>query len=245
MDARVALNPRLYSPAAIATPDPEQLIRMNFGLVRKIAWHTHGRVSSAIDIEELMQIGMIALIEAARAFEDRGQAAFTTYASVRIRGAMIDALRKQATLCRSALRRRRELNAARSELAAQLGQPPSESELARHLDIPLAELHDQIAATQELRHESIDEIYSEHSIWFASEEPDALQQLESEDMRRALVEAISSLPEREATVLQLYFVEELNLEEIGSVLGVGAARICQIKKAALEKVRKMLGDWED
>ena len=195
MDARFALNSGLYSPATIAAPDPEQLIRMNFGLVRKIAWHTHGRVSSAIDIEELMQIGMIALIEAARAFEDRGQAAFTTYASVRVRGAMIDALRKQATLCRSALRKRRELNAARSELVAKLGHPPSEVELARHLDLPLSELHEQISATQELRHESMDEVYSEHSIWFASEEPDALEQLQSADMKRALVEAIANLPE--------------------------------------------------
>lgn len=242
MDARFALNHGLYSPTAITTPDPEQLIRMNFGLVRKIAWHTHGRVSSAIDIEELMQIGMIALIEAARAFEDRGQAAFTTYASVRIRGAMIDALRKQATLCRSALKKRRELNAARAELSARLGRPPSEIELARHLDIPVTELHEQIASTQELRHESIDEVYSEHSIWFASEAPDALEQLQSADMKRALVEAIASLPEREAMVLQLYFVEELNLEEIGEVLGVGAARICQIKKSALGKVRKQLGE---
>lgn len=245
MDARFALNAGLYSPTVASATDPEQLVRANFALVRKIAWHTHGRVSSAIEIEELVQIGMIALIEAARTFEERGQAAFATYASMRIRGAMIDALRKQATLCRSALRRRRELNTARSELAAQLGHLPSDVELAEHLQLPLEKLQSQIAATQELRHESIDEVYSEHSIWFASEEPDALEQLESEGLQRALVEAISCLPEREALVLQLYFIEELNLDEIGAVLGVGAARICQIKKSALEKVRKQLGDWED
>lgn len=245
MDARFALNMGLYTPAALAQPDPEQLVRGHLGLVRKIAWHTHGRVSTALDIEELVQIGMIALIEAARTFEDRGQAAFATYASVRVRGGMIDALRKQATMCRSALRRRRELNAARALLAGQLGRPPAETELAEHLGVPLAELQEQIHSTQGVRYESIDEIYSDHSIWFAADEPDALERLEARQLKGALVNAIGKLPEREAIVLQLYFVEELNLEEIGQTLGVGAARVCQIKKGALEKVRKLLGDWED
>lgn len=245
MDARFALNLGLYTPAAREQPDPEQLVRAHLGLVRKIAWHTHGRVSTALDIEELVQIGMIALIEAARTFEDRGQAAFATYASVRVRGAMIDALRKQATMCRSALRRRRELNAARALLAGQFGRPPAETELAEHLGVPLADLQEQINATQGVRYESIDEIYSDHSIWFAADEPDALERLEAGELKAALISAIGQLPEREAIVLQLYFVEELNLEEIGQTLGVGAARVCQIKKGALEKVRKLLRDWED
>lgn len=245
MDARFALNPGLYTPAALAQPDPEQLVRTHLGLVRKIAWHTHGRVSTALDIEELVQIGMIALIEAARTFVDRGQAAFATYASVRVRGAMIDALRKQATMCRSALRRRRELNAARGLLSAELGRPPTETELADHLGVALPELQEQVNATQGVRYESIDEIYSDHSIWFAADEPDALERLEAGKLKAALAQAIGQLPEREAIVLQLYFVEELNLEEIGQTLGVGAARVCQIKKTALAKVRTLLGDWED
>jgi RNA polymerase sigma factor for flagellar operon FliA len=158
---------------------------------------------------------------------------------------MIDALRKQATMCRSALKRRRELNAARNQLSATLGRPPTDSELAAHFEVSLGEIQDAIAATQGVRYESMDEVYSDHSMWFADEEPDAFQKLHSADMRRALVAAIGDLPEREAQVLQLYFVEELNLEEIGQTLGVGAARVCQIKKAALQKVRKSLGDWEE
>jgi RNA polymerase sigma factor for flagellar operon FliA len=244
MDARLGLSPTLYAPATLARTDPERLVRNHLGLVRKLAWHTHARVSTALDIEELVQIGMIALIESARSFEDRGHAAFATYATVRIRGAMIDALRKQATLCRSALRRRRELNAARDELAGKLGRPASETELATHLEIPLAELHEAVSATQGVRYESIDEVYSDHSIWFAADEPDAFDLTQARELRTALVEALRTLPEREATVLQLYFVEELNLEEIGLTLGVGAARVCQIKKAALAKVRKMLGEFE-
>jgi RNA polymerase sigma factor for flagellar operon FliA len=244
MDARLGLNLGLYAPAALARTDPERLVRNHLGLVRKLAWHTHARVSTALDIEELVQIGMVSLIEAARTFEDRGQAAFATYATVRVRGGMIDALRKQATMCRSALRRRRELNAARDQLAGKLGRPPTEAELATHFDVPVAEIQEAVAATQGIRYESIDEVYSDHSIWFANDEPDAFDQLQSSELRGALVDAIRRLPEREAQVLQLYFVEELNLEEIGQTLGVGAARVCQIKKAALEKVRKLLSAWE-
>ena len=245
MDARAALNMGLYSPAAYTRTDPDRLVRMHLGLVRKIAWHTHARVSTALDIEELVQIGMIALIEAARTFEDRGQASFSTYASIRVRGGMIDALRKQATLCRSALRRRRELNGARQRLEASLGRAPSDVELAAEMGISAAELRESLSATQGVRYESIEEVYSDHSIWFAADEPDALSALESRHMRDAIAGAIRELPEREAMVLQLYFVEELNLEEIGQALGVGAARICQIKKSALTKVRKLLGGWAE
>ena len=245
MDARLNLDMGLYAPAALTKADPEQLVRNHLGLVRKLAWHTHARVSTALDVEELVQIGMVALIEAARTFEDRGHAAFATYGTVRVRGAMIDALRKQATMCRSALRKRRELNAARDQLAGRLGRPATEQELAAHLDVPLSDIQNAVAATQGVRYDSIEEVYSDHSIWFAADQPDAFEQLQSSDMRAALVEAIGQLPEREATVLQLYFVEEMNLEEIGQTLGVGAARVCQIKKSALSKVRSKLRDWDD
>ncbi len=245
MDARLGLNLGLYTPTALARTDPERLVRNHLALVRKLAWHTHARVSTALDIEELVQIGMIALIEAARSFEDRGHAAFATYATVRVRGSMIDALRKQATMCRSALRRRREIAAARDAAAAALGRAPTETELAAQMEIPLPELQTALTATQGVRYESIDEVYSDHSIWFANDEPDAFETLQSSQLRASLMEAIKNLPEREAQVLQLYFVEELNLEEIGQTLGVGAARICQIKKAALDKVRKMLKHWEE
>lgn len=245
MDARAALDMGLYAPAAYVRKDPDRLVRMHLGLVRKIAWHTHARVSTALDIEELVQIGMIGLIEAARTYEDRGQASFSTYASIRIRGGMIDALRKQATLCRSALRRRRQLNAARQALEGTLGRAPTDAELAQEMGISAGELRESLSATQGVRYESIDEVYSDHSLWFAADEPGALEVLESRDMRKAIAGAIGQLPEREAMVLQLYFVEELNLEEIGQTLGVGAARICQIKKSALSKVRKLLGGWEE
>lgn len=244
MDARLGLDTALYAPARLARTDPERLVSSHLALVRKIAWHVHARVSSAIDVEDLVQIGMVSLIEAARAFEDRGHAAFATYATVRIRGAMIDQLRKGATLVRSAMRRRREWGAVRSALEGILGRTATDAEMAEKLEITVEVYRAGIAATQATHTESIDDVYSDHSDWFADDTPDAHAQLESKTMQKAIAAAVKTLPEREAMVLQLYFVEELNLEEIGHVLGVGAARICQIKKAALGKLRGKLGGWD-
>ena len=97
--------------------------------------------------------------------------------------------------------------------------------------------------SQAVQQESIEEVYSDHSMWFADIEERADDAIDRERLQGAIAEAIGTLPEREAMVLQLYFVEEMNLEEIGRTLGVGAARICQIKKAALDRVRAMLKDW--
>jgi RNA polymerase sigma factor for flagellar operon FliA len=225
-----------------AKKSPEALARAHMPLVRKIAWHVHGRVSTAIDVEDLIQIGMIALVESANGFEDRGHA-FASYASVRIRGAMIDHLRRQATICRSAMARRREFAKVRTQLENRLGREASEAEMAAEMGIDPADFRKLVDDMQSVQQESIDDVYSEHSLWFADVEERADQALEREELQGALAGAIGKLPEREAMVLQLYFIEEMNLEEIGLTLGIGAARVCQIKKAALDRVRNELSDW--
>src|SRR6478609_3228949 len=120
------------------------------GLVRKIAWHVHGRVSSAIEIEDLVQIGMVALIEAANAYEDRGHA-FSTYASMRVRGSMIDHLRRHATVCRSAMAKRREINEAIAKFESANGRPPSEGELAQAMGLEPAQFREISDASQSIR----------------------------------------------------------------------------------------------
>ena len=225
-----------------ARKSPEALARAHMPLVRKIAWHVHGRVSTAIDVEDLIQIGMIALVESANSFEDRGHA-FASYASVRIRGAMIDHLRRQATICRSAMARRREFATVRAKLENRLGREASEAEMAAEMGIEPADFRKLVDDMQSVQQDSIDDVYSEHSMWFADVEERADQALEREQLQGALAGAIGKLPEREAMVLQLYFIEEMNLEEIGLTLGIGAARVCQIKKAALDRVRGELSDW--
>jgi len=227
-----------------ARQDPAALARQHMPLVRKIAWHVHGRVSSAIEVEDLVQIGMVALVEAANGYEDRGHA-FSTYASMRIRGAMIDHLRRHATICRSAMAKRKAMNEASAKFEAQWGRSPSEAELAHAMGIDPAEFREMADSAINVRQESLDEVYSDQSIWFADVEERVDQTMEREELAAAMAEHISELPEREALVLQLYFVEEMNLDEIGQTLGVGAARVCQIKKSALDRLRKSLAEWAD
>lgn len=225
-----------------AKPTPESLVRTHMQLVRKIAWHVHGRVASAIDIEDLVQIGMVALVEAANGFEDRGHA-FATYATLRIRGSMIDHLRRHASICRAAMGRRRELAGTRQRLEARLGRAALDAEMAAEMGLEAAAYRAMVDDSQAVHQESIDEVYSDHSMWFADVEERADERLDRERLKGAIASAIGSLPERDAMVLQLYFVEEMNLEEIGQTLGVGAARICQIKKSALDRLRGSLSDW--
>lgn len=227
-----------------AATTPESLVRQHMQLVRKIAWHVHAKVASAIEIEDLVQIGMIALVEAANGYEDRGHA-FGTYATMRVRGAMIDHLRKNASICRSAMVRRREMNATRGRIEAGLGRSASDAEMAEAMGLDAAAYRELVDETQSARYESLDEVYSDHSMWFADVEERADEALEREGLKAAIAANIRNLPERDAMVLQLYFVEEMNLDEIGATLGVGAARICQIKKSALDKLRKSLGEWAD
>ncbi|MFM7027603.1 MAG: sigma-70 family RNA polymerase sigma factor [Chakrabartia sp.] len=228
------------SPAQkYAARDLDALVTETMPLVRRIAWHVHARVASAIEVEDLIQIGMIALVEAARSYEDRGHA-FSTYASMRVRGAMIDHLRKEARMARSAIQRRRDVEATRAKLEQRLRRSPSDSEMAAEMGLSIAAFQEVTAAIQPLRTEAIDEAYSDHLMVFADEAELPDETLSRAQLAEALNVAIDQLTEREKTILQLYFVEELNLDEIGLVLGVGAARVCQIKKAALTKMRALM-----
>lgn len=225
-----------------ARPNPEALARQHMPLVRKIAWHVHGNVASAIDVEDLIQIGMVALVEAANGYQDQGHA-FSTYATIRIRGAMIDHLRRGATICRSAMARRKQLAAVRSRLESRLGRAPGDSEMAAEMQLTPGAYRELVDASQATQHSSIDDLYSDQSMWFADDDELADSIVETNALKQALATCIGELPEREALVLQLYFVEEMNLEEIGQVLDVGAARVCQLKKAATDKLREKLADW--
>jgi RNA polymerase sigma factor FliA len=222
--------------------DPEALIAAHGSLVRKIAWHVHSRMSSAIELEDLIQIGLVALVSASRTFEDRG-VGFVPYASTRIRGSMIDELRRSARVARAGMVQRRQLSAARDRLEQSLGRHASDAEMADVLGLDATAYHAMVANSRAAELESIDEAYTDTELWFADMRESAQDELEQAELQAALAGAISHLSDREALVLQLYFTEELNLDEIGEILDVGAARICQIKKAALTKLREMLGQW--
>ncbi|MCW4462495.1 FliA/WhiG family RNA polymerase sigma factor [Sphingomonas sp. BT-65] len=216
------------------------LVRKHMPLVRRLAWHVHGSMSTLIDVEDLVQIGLVALVEAAASFEDRGLVSFDQYLQTRVRGAMIDELRRQATITRGAMKRRRIYNDAVAALTDEAGKRPDEAAVASKLGVTVDKLRSDYASAEAVRFDSIDEVYSDEGPWFMSDEPSAFDQLADADQREALIEAIAELPEKEQLVIQLYYVEELNLEEIGQVLGVGAARVCQIKKSAHDRLKKGL-----
>jgi RNA polymerase sigma factor for flagellar operon FliA len=168
-------------------------------MVRRLAWHVHGSGRQGIELEDLMQAGMVALTEAAQRHAGPGEDGFAAYAKMRVRGAMVDLIRRHVPLARSA---------------------------ARH--------------EASVRFESIDEAYSDSDLAFADERPDSFALLVDEELRGAVAGAIAALPERLQLVVQLYFVEELNLAEIAETLAVSVPRVHQLKAQALDALRKAL-----
>lgn len=226
----------LKMPVARAVDGVDGLIHAHLQLVRRLAWHVHGRVSAAAEMEELIQAGMVALVEAARSFEDRGFE-FSTYASIRIKGAMIDHLRRGSGQSRSASSARRAIEAARRAVETAKAGPATAPEIAAQMDVPLDTYFRMESDARVGTHEPLDDVYADDSMAFCDDRErhdDALDRRSAQD---ALRDAILTLDKRSQLVLQLYFFEELNLEEIGHVINVGAARVCQIKSAALARLR--------
>jgi RNA polymerase sigma factor for flagellar operon FliA len=240
MASAQSVAPLTYDRTGATRRDTEALVRKHLPLVRRVAWHIHGSMSSIVEIEDLVQIGLVALVEAVAAFEDRGVVTFERYLLTRLRGAMIDELRRQATLTRGAMRRRRAYNDAISALTLELGHRPADMEIAARLGVTVEKLRTEYSNAEAVRFDSIDDVYTDEGPWFMSDEPNAFDALADGEQREALIAAIAELPEREAQVIQLYYVEELNLEEIGQVFGVGSARVCQIKKSAHDRLKRAL-----
>ncbi len=236
-DAFANTTPLTYAPRA---RDEGAIVREHLPLVRRLAWHIHGSVSTAVEVEDLVQVGLVALVEAVAGFEDRGQATFRQYLATRLRGAMIDELRRHAAMTRGAIRRRRDYQRVSALLSGELGRAPTDAEMAGRLGVSVEKLRTEYVTAEAVRFEPIDEVYADDQPWFASDEPNAFDQLAEGEVRDRLIAAVAALPERERLVIHLYHVEELNLEEVGQVLGVGAARVCQIKAAAHAKLKQAM-----
>ena len=219
----------------------ERLVRSHLPLVRKLAWQVHGRAANTVEIDDLLQIGMVALVEAAHGFEDRGLG-FSNYAKLRVRGAMIDHLRKLSNLSRSAMAFAKQLRTTQARLAQELGRSAEEPELAAAMGMDPESFRLAMDRADAVDLQSMDEVYSDQNIWFEDQAEKADDALERAEMQEILAEAIGSLPERDGMILQLYFVEEMNLDEIGKAMDIGAARVCQIKKAALAKLQRLLAE---
>jgi RNA polymerase sigma factor FliA len=209
-------------------------------MVRRLAWHVHGSGRPGIELEDLMQAGLVALTECAQKHAGPGEDGFAAYAKLRVRGAMVDLIRRTVPMSRGAAERSRQLRDKETELRGLLGRDPTGHELADALGIEEAQLALLRDTSQPLRFEPIDEVYSDQDTAFADNTPDSLSLLEEEETRDAVIAAIGSLPERLRLVVSLYFVEELNLSEIAQVLQVSIPRVHQLKAQALSKLREAL-----
>ncbi|MBA4355166.1 MAG: RNA polymerase subunit sigma [Novosphingobium sp.] len=217
-------------------------IRRFLPMVKRLAWHVHGSGRAGIDLEDLIQSGLVALTECSQRHCGPTEDGFAAYAKLRVRGAMVDLVRRSTPLSRSATERRRALREKTALLSTELGHPPSEAELATAMGLTERELADQRSADEPLRFEHIDDAYSDSNSAFADDRPDSFAMLADQEMRGAVTDAIADLPERLQMIIQLYFVEELNLAEIAEVLGVSIPRIHQLKAQALDKLKVALGE---
>ncbi|ASK87023.1 sigma-70 family RNA polymerase sigma factor [Sphingorhabdus sp. SMR4y] len=216
--------------------DENSLIRENQSLVTKIAWQVKSLAPDQMEIEDLIQVGLVAMVEAAKKYVDQGHS-FSTYLYVRVRGAMIDSLRSTCNLRRTSVDWHKKVRRCRAQLLHELGCEPTDSQLARALNMDPADYRKTTDRAIAVHVGSLDEIYCDSSSWFADEGEDQHEKLEKSQLAALLASKLKQLNEREQLVLNCYFVEELQLEEIGAILDVSAVRICQIKKRALEKLQ--------
>ena len=213
------------------------LIQENLNLVKKIAWQLHGRVQNIVEIEDLIQQGMEGLIHAAQKYSPREGVNFAQYAQLRIRGSIIDYLRKNSNLCRSTIKKKQEFERARQSLNKQLNREATERELIDFLGISDDEFNYWKQAFEANVIQSLDTAYNEYSIIFASKDDNPESSLQNKELKTQIFEALSVLNQREAMVAQLYYVEELNIYEIAEVMEISTGRISQIKKSIIQKLR--------
>ena len=230
---------RAYGAAA-ARPrsEVEDRVRRFLPLVRRAAWHVYGTGRDGLELEDLVQAGLLALTECAERHNGPTEDGFAAYAKIRVRGAMVDCLRRAAHTSRGARRRLALYEEAVRALRGRLKREPDRAEIATELGLSDAELLDLEASAITLT--PISEEYDETSMAFASDDPDPFDALCAAEDRELLVRAMTALPDRLQLVLQLFFVEELNLTEIAAVLEVSVPRVHQLRAKALKDLKKLV-----
>lgn len=241
------MNAQAYEATAAVTGS-EALIERHAELVKRIAYHVAGRLPSHVEIGDLIQSGMIGLLEAAQNFTAGRGASFETYAGIRIRGAMLDELRKLDWAPRSVHRKARAVAAALQSVEARTGREASDADVASELGVPVEEYHEIVRdslGAQVLRLDDGDEEDGSTLDRIPGDGPDPLSETFDDARREAVSRCIGRLPERERLVLSLYYEQEMNLKEIGAVLQVTESRACQLHGRAMLRLRKLLAEWRD
>ncbi len=234
--------------AANKDKNQDDLVVRHAPLVKRIAYHLMSRLPPSVQADDLIQAGMIGLLEASRNYDPSQGASFETYAGIRIRGAMLDEIRRTDWTPRSVHRKARQVAEAVRTIENSKGRDARDNEVAALLGIGLDEYHKILQDATGCRVFSFEDPAAlggaedeDHVGIEAPNQP--LENLQHEDFQKSLAEAIAGLPERERLVMALYYDEELNLREIGEVLGVSESRVCQIHGQALIRLRARMGEW--
>ncbi len=224
--------------------DRDALLRQYSPLVRRLAHHMMAKLPPSIQVDDLIQVGLIGLSEALTRFEANQGVQFETFATQRIRGAMIDELRENDWMSRGSRKSQKEIESALTRLEHKLGRSPSESEIAAELGLDLAEyqaLLYKVKGTQLVYLEDMtgsgegeDGFLDRHMV---DDDADPMQLLRNQRLRGALVTAIKGLPEREQYIMSMYYEQDMNLKEIAAVLGVTESRVCQLHSQSIARLR--------
>lgn len=223
----------------------EIVVAEHAGLVKRIAFHLMNRLPDSIQVEDLIQAGMIGLLEASRNYDATQGASFETYAGIRIRGAMLDEVRRNDWAPRSVHRRHREIANAVHEIETRTGCEAKDADVCALLGISLDAYYEALNDSVQVRLTALDAGGDDHNetIDVADHRDQPDQHLSQERFSEDLAEHIAALPERERLVMSLYYVDELNQKEIGAVLGVSESRVCQIQNKAIMRLKSALRDW--
>ena len=226
--------------------DKNQLLKDHAPLVKKLAHQMKAKLPPSVEVDDLIQAGMIGLLDAVNRYEDTHGAQFETYAVQRIRGAMLDELRSSDWMPRSMRQNMRKIEVAMNALQQRLGRPPTETEVAKQLKMTLVEYQELLTdggGHQLVYYEDFhDGEGNEHFLdrYCSDATGDPLKALMNTGFRQAVIDAILALPEREKILMGLYYEQEMNLKEIGAVMGVSESRVCQLHSQAIARMRANL-----
>lgn len=216
-------------------------------LVKRIAYQLAARLPASVQVDDLMQAGMLGLLDAIGNFDENQGAQFETYATQRIRGAMLDELRGIDWVPRSVRKNARDIENAMSALQQKLGQAPSEQQIADALHVGLAEYQSMLADARGHQLLYYEDFHNEDGdpveLNLADTRQTPFEAIQDSGLQSAVVRAIEGLPEREKIMMALYYQEDLNLKEIGAIMGVSESRVCQIHAQAVMRLRSKLKDW--
>ncbi len=232
---------------SVQTGGTDERVMQHAPLVKRIAYHLLGRLPDSVQVDDLIQAGMLGLLEAIKNYDASQGASFDTYAGIRIRGSMLDEVRRCDWTPRSVHKKSRMVSDAIRTVENRTGREARDIDVAEYLGISIDEYNHILQDSSSCRVFSVEEMaqtgdgYLEVSLNNNEEEP--VDDLSREDFQQALAKAIMGLPERERLVITLYYDEELNLREIGEILNISESRVSQISSQAVLRLRSRLSEW--